>query len=96
MYPTQSACNNGGFGGADDCGDNRCWIDVIEVIQKLMNVGESEPGRRFSDVIPYPAPARDMSPYGSYSVWGGTTFGASTSYKDNLLRPLNWCPSTCY
>lgn len=94
MYPTQSACNGGGWNGADDCGDNRCWISVTELIQKLMNVGEY--ATPFYDVIPYPAPARDMSPYGSYSVWSEADFGASTSYKDNLLRALAWCPTRCY
>ena len=95
MYPTQSACNSGGFFGADDCGDNRCWVSVVELIQKLMNVGEDN--ARFYDVIPYPAPARDMPPYdGLYSVWSGATFGSSTPYRDNLLKPLNWCPTRCY
>lgn len=95
MYPTQSACNSGGFFGADDCGDNRCWVSVGELIQKLMNVGENN--ARFYDVIPYPAPARDMAPYdGLYSVWSGNTFGSATSYRENLLEPLAWCSSKCY
>lgn len=25
MYPTQSACNSGGFFGADDCGSSKCY-----------------------------------------------------------------------
>jgi hypothetical protein len=93
MYPTQSACNSGGFFGADDCGDNRCDI-VDEVFLKVQNVGELN--APLNQVIPYPAYARDVSPYGDYYVWGTATFGSATSYKDNLTAPLSWCPTKCY
>ncbi len=94
MYPTQSACNSGGFFGADDCGDNRCDI-VTEVFQKVQNVGESAnmPLNRY---IAYPAPSREMSPSGYYDVWSGSPFGSSTSYQENLTKALSWCPAKCY
>jgi len=93
MYPTQSACNGGGFYGADDCGDNRCDI-VDEVFLKVQNVGE--PNAPLNQVIPYPSYARDVSPYGDYYVWSGSTFGSATDYRANLTAPLSWCPSKCY
>lgn len=93
MYPTQSACNSGGAFGADDCGDNRCDI-VTEVFQKVQNVGELD--APLNQIIPYPAPARDMSPSGTYYVWGTGTFGSATSYRDNFTHALSWCSPRCY
>lgn len=93
MYPTQSACNSGGFSGADDCGDNRCDI-VTEVFQKVQNVGE-----QYTWLDPYlvaPASSRDVSPSGTYNVWSGNPFGSATSYRSNLTQSLNWCPARCY
>ncbi len=92
MYQSQGACNSGAF-GADDCGDNRCDI-VTEVFTKVQNAGELN--APLNPYIPYPSYARDVSPYGSYNVWSPDTFGSSTSYRQNLTSPLNWCPARCY
>jgi len=93
MYPSQNACNNGGFADADDCGDNRCDI-VTEVFLKVQNAGE--PNAWLNPFIPYPGSAKTVSPSGSYNVWGGATFGSATDYRSHLTRPLAWCPARCY
>jgi hypothetical protein len=93
MYPSQNACNNGGFADADDCGDNRCDI-ITEVFLKVQNAGE--PNAWLNPFIPYPASAKNVSPSGSYNVWSGATFGTATDYRSHLTRPLNWCPARCY
>ncbi len=93
MYPTQNACNNGGVADADDCGDNRCDI-VTEVFQKVQNIGQ--PLAPLNPFIPYPGASRTTPPSGTYDVWGGAKFGASTDYKAHLTRALSWCPSVCY
>ena len=93
MYPTQNACNNGGPGDADDCGDNRCDI-VTEVFQKVQNIGQ--PLAPLQNYIPYPGASKTTPPSGIYDVWGGTGFGDSTNYKAHLTRPLSWCPARCY
>lgn len=93
MYPTQNACNNGGFADIDDCSDNRCDI-VNEVYLKVQNVGE--PNAPINPYIPYPGASKTTPPSGSYNVWGGTKFGDATDYRSHLTRFLNWCPSRCY
>jgi hypothetical protein len=91
LYPTQNACNGGGFGGADDCGDNRCDI-VTEVFQKVQNIGESyAPLNRY---IVAPAYSKSVSPSGSYDMWSYQKFGDSTAYREHFERPLDWCPNT--
>ncbi len=91
MYPTQNACNNGGFADADDCGDNRCDI-VTEVFQKVQNIGESNaPLNRY---IVAPASSKNLSPSGSYDMWSYQSFGTSTAYRQHIERPLDWCPGT--
>ncbi len=95
MYPTQSACNSGGFYGSDDCSDNRCDI-TTEVFDKVQNVGQSwAPLQNF---IPYPGASSTTSPSGTYDVWGGADFGSSdaTAYKTHLTETINWCPAHCY
>lgn len=91
MYPSQNACNNGGYADADDCGDNRCDL-VTEVFQKIQNAGEY--GAPLNPIIPYPSYARDVPPYGTYDVWSGASFASSTDYRSHLMAPLNWCPIT--
>ncbi len=93
MYPTQSACNNGGYADADDCSDNRCDI-VTEVFQKVQNAGE--PSAWLNPYIVYPASSKSLAPSGSYNVWSGSSFGSSTNYRANLTAPLSWCPVRCY
>jgi hypothetical protein len=93
MYPSQSACNDGGWFSADDCSDNRCDI-VTEVFTKVQNVGE--PNLWLNPYIVAPSYAKDVSPYGTYNVWSGDPFGTSTDYRSNLTLPLNWCPASCY
>ncbi|HET6332080.1 MAG TPA: hypothetical protein VFG30_02660 [Polyangiales bacterium] len=39
-YVSTSACNNGGFASADDCSDNRCWINRSYAVTKLQNAFE--------------------------------------------------------
>ena len=91
LYPTQNACNNGGFGDADDCGDNRCDI-ITEVFQKVQNIGESyAPLNRY---IPYPGSSKSTPPSGSYDMWSYQSFGSSTAYRQHMETPLNWCPNT--
>ncbi len=93
MYPTQNACNNGGFADADDCGDNRCDI-TGEVFLKVQNTGEVS--RAIDPFLLYPGPARTSAPSGTYDVWSGAGFGASTAYRSNFTRALGWCPAKCY
>lgn len=93
MYPSQSACNSGGYLNADDCSDNRCDI-VSEVFLKVQNAGE--PAAPISPSIPYPGASKTTPPSGTYNVWGGTSFGSATDYRSNLTRSLNWCPAKCY
>lgn len=88
MYPTQNACNNGGWADADDCSDNRCDI-VTEVFLKVQNAGEL--AAPLQPVIPAPAPLSIIPPAGSYNVWSGASFGESTNYRAHLTRPLAWC-----
>jgi hypothetical protein len=91
LYGTQGACNDGGFGGADDCGDNRCDI-VTEVFQKVQNIGESyAPMNRY---IAAPAAAKDQSPSGNYDMWSYQQFGTTTPYRTHMERPIDWCPDT--
>lgn len=91
MYPTQSACNNGGAADADDCGDNRCDI-VTEVFQKVQNIGESyAPLNRY---IPAPGSSKSSPPSGSYDMWSYQPFGTATAYREHMERPLDWCPNT--
>lgn len=88
MYPTQSACNGGGYANADDCSDNRCDIPD-DVYTDVQNVGElAVPLDRY---IPSPASSKYQSPSGTYDVWGTQKFGTATAYKDHLTRGLNWC-----
>jgi hypothetical protein len=91
MYPTQSACNNGGAGDADDCGDNRCDINS-EVFTKVQNIGESY--APLNPYIPYPGYAKDVPPSGTYDMWSYQRFGDSTAYREHMERPLDWCPNT--
>jgi hypothetical protein len=90
MYPTQNACNNGGYADADDCGDNRCDI-INEVFLKVQNAGE--PTAPLNPYIPYPASSKTQSPSGTYDIWSGAKFGDSTAYKSHLTRYLGWCRS---
>ena len=93
MYPTQSACNSGASGGADDCSDNRCNI-VDEVFLKVRNAGQLT--APLFHYIPYPGSSKTTPPSGTYDIWGGTPFGDSTAYKTHLTHPLSWCPVQCY
>lgn len=93
MYPTQDACNNGGFADIDDCSDNRCDI-VSDLVLKLQNVGE--PGTWLDPEIPYPGASKTTPPSGTYNVWSGTAFGSATDYRSHLTRSLAWCPARCY
>lgn len=90
MYPTQSACNNGGYADADDCSDNRCDIRA-DVYLDVQNIGE--PTVPLNRYIPNPATSKTSAPSGTYDVWGGLKFGDATDYKSHLLRPLAWCSS---
>jgi hypothetical protein len=91
LYQTQNACNNGGFAGADDCGDNRCDI-VSEVFTKVQNIGEwYAPLNRY---IPYPGSSKSTPPSGSYDMWSYQSFGNSTAYRQNMEAWLDWCPGT--
>lgn len=93
MYPTQSACNNGGTLDADDCSDNRCDIRS-DVYVDVQNIGElSVPLNRY---IPYPGSTKTTSPSGTYDVWGGLKFGDATDYKSHLTRSLSWCSGSQY
>ncbi len=93
MYPSQNACNNGGYADADDCGDNRCDI-VTEVFLKTQNIGE--PALPLDPYIPYPGASKTTPPSGTYNVWSGASFGNSTDYRSHLTRALSWCPAKCY
>jgi len=93
MYPTQNACNNGGWADIDDCSDNRCDI-VTEVFLKVQNIGEL--GTWLDPDIPYPGASKTTPPSGTYNVWGGSKFGDATDYRSHLTRPLTWCPWRCY
>lgn len=93
MYPTQSACNNGGTWSADDCSDNRCDI-ITEVFLKVQNIGEWF--APLNPYIPYPAQFETLSPSGTYNVWSGSSFGTSTDYRSHLTRGLNWCPTNSF
>jgi hypothetical protein len=95
MYATQSACNDGGFYGSDDCSDNRCDI-TTELFQKVQNVGQSWAPLQYS--IPYPGADSTTPPSGTYNVWSGDPFGSSdaTAYKTHFTHPINWCPAHCY
>lgn len=91
LYGTQGACNDGGLGGIDDCGDNRCDI-VTEVFQKVQNIGESyAPLNRY---IAAPASSKNLSPSGNYDMWSYQQFGTTTPYRTHMERPIDWCPGT--
>lgn len=93
MYPTQNACNNGGYADADDCSDNRCDIRS-DVYLDVQNIGEvTVPLNRY---IPYPGSSKTTSPSGTYDMWSGYKFGDSTDYKSHLTRPLAWCRGIQY
>jgi len=93
MYPTQSACNSGGFENADDCSDNRCDIRA-DVYLDVQNIGElTVPLNRY---IPYPAASKTSSPSGSYDVWSGLKFGESGDYKSRLTSSLVWCAGSSW
>lgn len=91
MYPTQSACNNGGPADADDCGDNRCDI-VSEVYLKTQNIGEWYAS--LNRYIPYPGSSKSVPPSGSYDMWSFQSFGSATAYREHMEAFLDWCPGT--
>ena len=92
MYQSQSACNNGGFLGADDCGDNRCDI-VTEVFLKLHAGRAAVP---YGPYLLYPGSSKTTPPSGTYNVWSGAKFGDATDYRSNFTSALSWCPVRCY
>jgi hypothetical protein len=90
MYPTQSACNDGGWMWADDCSDNRCDLRA-DIYLDVQNVGEAS--APLNSYIPSPSPVRTYPPFGTYDVWGGLGFGDASPYRGHFLRPLDWCPT---
>lgn len=95
MYPSQNACNNGGYADADDCSDNRCDIRA-DVYLDVQNIGE--PTVPLNRDIPYPASAKTsaLSSNVTYDVWSGYRFGDSGDYRSRLTRPLRWCSASNY
>ena len=95
MYPTQSACNNGGKWDADDCSDNRCDLRS-DILPDLQNAGEY--GKPLQRYIPYPATSKYYSPSGSYDVWSGAPFAEAGSFLSKLSkdRNLGWCAAHLY
>lgn len=92
-YFSQSSCNGGG-GGMDDCGDNRCLLDRNVGVAKVKNVGE---------LMCHPAPAFDATIPGAgssvgscgtantYNVWSGLKYGTATAYKEKLNQwVIDW------
>ncbi len=88
-YPSQSACNGGGFLGADDCGDHRVWVPRGAATAELANSGMPE--FQIDPFIPFPGSCKLCAPAGSYNVWDmGLDFANSTAYGKHMKSCLWW------
>ncbi len=85
LYHTDSDCDGGGFGGADDCPNNLYDMRLYKG-DKLQNIGQHGASDDYDTMIQHPNGC-DL-----YDVWGGAPFGdpGITAYVDHFLAPLSW------
>jgi hypothetical protein len=90
-YVSSSSCDDGGELEADECNNDRCWIDRDYAVNKLQNAGEfGNTGVANGNIIPAPGDGTNYTPTGYYDVWSNESFGSAGPFCRHLLRRLDW------